>query len=60
MDRKWVKPSFEELSVGAECTAYAGAVVLATKGSDSGCTRAAAGRDVEPAEVRPLTAAGKG
>ena len=28
MDRAWVKPSFEEVSVNAECTAYAGAVRL--------------------------------
>jgi coenzyme PQQ precursor peptide PqqA len=28
MERTWTKPSFEELSVSGECTAYAGATGL--------------------------------
>jgi hypothetical protein len=35
MNRPWVKPSFQDMSVGGECTAYAGAVRVSS-GRDRG------------------------
>jgi len=54
MNRTWVKPSFEEVSVNGECTAYAGAVRVGSNsdgGESGGLGRREVGAGTRPARA---------